>query len=228
MTAAPVIAIDGPTASGKGTIAQRVADALQFHYLDSGALYRLVGLQAIDAGITADDQSQLAALATRMRPSFVGGRISVGDHDVTDAIRTEEVSRLASRIAVHAEVRQALLQLQRSHRQPPGLVADGRDMGTVVFPDAALKIYLTASLRARADRRYKQLIQKGFSATIPALSRQQIEQEILVRDQRDSERAASPLIPAQDAYSIDSSELSVDEVVALVVSLSRERLSQAG
>jgi len=208
----PVIAIDGPTASGKGTVAQRVAAALGFHYLDSGALYRLVALLALERGIAADDADRLAQLAATMRPRFAGGRIELDGRDVTDAIRTEEVSAMASRIAVHAPVRAALLETQRSFRQPPGLVADGRDMGTVVFPDARLKVYLTASVEERARRRYKQLIEKGIPANIATLS-----QELRARDERDSKRSASPLKPAEDAYQLDSSALSIDEVVARIL-----------
>lgn len=217
MSAPPVIAIDGPTASGKGTIAQRVADALGFHYLDSGALYRLVAWRALNGRLTADDLEPLTRVAAEIKPSFVGGRIQMDGQDVTDAIRSEQVSRLASQIAVFEGIRRALLQLQRARRQPPGLVADGRDMGTVVFPDAQLKIYLSASAAARAERRYKQLIEKGFSANMPSLSQEQVRLDIEARDLRDAQRAASPLKPAEDAHHIDSSELSVDEVVALVL-----------
>jgi cytidylate kinase len=217
MSGVPVITIDGPTASGKGTIAQRIADHLRFHYLDSGALYRVVAWRALQDGVTADDSGRLCAVASSIEPRFAGGRTHLNSQDVTEAIRTEEVSQFASRIAVFSGVRQALLELQRSRRRPPGLVADGRDMGTVVFPDARPKIYLTASVAARADRRYNQLIEKGFSASIPSLSQEQVRHDIEARDQRDAQRAASPLKPAEDAHRIDSSELSVDEVVALVL-----------
>ena len=217
MSAPPVIAIDGPTASGKGTIAQRTADALGFHYMDSGALYRLVAWRALNERLTTDDLEQLTRIAASIEPSFSDGRIRMDGQDVTNAIRSEQVSRLASQIAVFDGVRRALLHLQRARRQPPGLVADGRDMGTVVFPDARLKVYLTASAAARAERRYKQLIEKGFSATIPSLSQEQVRLDIEARDLRDAQRAASPLKPAEDAHRIDSSELSVDEVVALVL-----------
>jgi cytidylate kinase len=210
--AVPVIAIDGPTASGKGTIAERVARALGFRYLDSGALYRLVAWRALQRGADAGDEAALTALAASMEPDFVDGRIELDGRDVTDAIRREEVSRAASQVAVHPRVRQALLDLQRSRRQAPGLVADGRDMGTVVFPDAALKVYLTATVDARAQRRHKQLIEKGFPANIDTLS-----QELRARDQRDSERTASPLKPAEDAYQLDSSALTIEEVVAQVL-----------
>lgn len=218
MNPAPVIAIDGPTASGKGTIAQRVAESLGFRYLDSGALYRLVALAVLRDGSDPDDAGQAARVAAGMDPRFEGGRIRLGGSDVTDAIRGEEVSQAASRVAVHPEVRRALLELQRSQRQAPGLVADGRDMGTVVFPDAALKVYLTASVAARAARRHKQLIEKGFPSNIDTLA-----QELRARDQRDSERAAAPLRPAEDAYRLDSSELTIDEVVAQVLSWYAEK-----
>jgi CMP/dCMP kinase len=216
MTAAPalppVIAIDGPTASGKGTIAQAVARTLCFHYLDSGALYRLVAWRALQRNVGADDASALAELAASMAPRFMNSRIALDGQDVSDLIRTEEVSRLASQVAVHPSVRQALLNLQRRCRQPPGLVADGRDMGTVVFTDAALKVFLTASVAARADRRHKQLIEKGFSSNISNLSR-----ELEERDRRDIERSTAPLKPAKDAYQLDSSGLTIDEVVTQVL-----------
>ena len=217
MNTVPVITIDGPTASGKGTIAQRVADALRFNYLDSGALYRLVAWRALQDAVNADDADRLSAVAAAIAPRFAGGRISMDGQDVTAAIRTEEISQFASRIAGFSGVRNALLGLQRSQRRPPGLVADGRDMGTVVFPEASPKIYLTASVAARADRRYKQLIEKGFSASITPLSQEQVRREIEARDQRDVQRAASPLKPAEDAHRIDSSQLTVGEVVALVL-----------
>jgi cytidylate kinase len=208
----PVIAIDGPTASGKGTIAERVARSLGFKYLDSGALYRLVALRALADGVDTTNEAALAALARSLQPHFLNGRVELGGEDVTDAIRREEVSRAASQVAVHPDLRAALLDLQRARRVPPGLVADGRDMGTVVFPDATLKVYLTASVEARADRRYKQLIEKGFPANIATLS-----QELRARDARDAQRTASPLKPAEDAYQLDSSGLTIDEVVALVL-----------
>jgi len=211
-TPVPVIAIDGPTASGKGTIAERVARALGFHYLDSGALYRLVAWRALQRQVDAADEEGLVRLAASMEPEFADGRIELDGQDVTDAIRREEVSRLASLVAVHSRVRQALLDVQRARRRPPGLVADGRDMGTVVFPDATLKVYLTASVEARAGRRHKQLIEKGFPANIATLS-----QELRARDARDAGRTASPLKPAEDAYLLDSSGLTIEEVVAQVL-----------
>jgi len=209
---APVIAIDGPTASGKGTVAQRVAQALGWHYLDSGALYRLVGLRVLDAGIDPDDAVAVAATARQLEPRFADGRIELGGGDVTDQIRREEVGVMASRIAVHPQLRTALLDLQRGFRRLPGLVADGRDMGTVVFPDARLKVFLTASTEARAGRRHKQLSDKGFSSSIAALL-----QDLKARDERDSSRSASPLKPAEDARCLDSSDLTIDQVVTQIL-----------
>ena len=203
----PVIAIDGPTASGKGTVAQRVAAALGFHYLDSGALYRLVALRALRLGTAPDDAPALAAIAAGLHPHF-SERVTLDGEDVTDAIRAEAVGLMASRVAVHAAVRAALLDLQHRFRRAPGLVADGRDMGTVVFPGAVLKVFLTASVEARAERRHKQLSDKGISANLPALL-----QDLRDRDARDTSRAAAPLRPADDAKPLDSSGLSIDEVV---------------
>lgn len=214
--AAPVIAIDGPTASGKGTVAQRVAQALGFHYLDSGALYRLVALRALAGDVAADDVSSLVRIASGLQPRF-SDRIHLDGADVTDAIRREEVGLMASRVAVHPPLRAALLDLQRRFRRPPGLVADGRDMGTVVFPDAPLKVYLTASAEARAARRHKQLSEKGFAANMRALL-----QDLQERDARDSQRAAAPLKPADGAKLLDSSTLSIDEVVARILGWHRE------
>jgi cytidylate kinase len=212
MNPVPVIAIDGPTASGKGTVAQRVAAALGWHYLDSGSLYRLVALCALDGGIEPGDAAALASLAARLQPRFVDGRIELDGRNVTDEIRREEVGLMASRIAVHPQLRAALLDLQRGFRRPPGLVADGRDMGTVVFPDARLKVFLTANVAARAERRHKQLREKGFSSTIHSLL-----QDLRARDERDSSRSAAPLKPAGDARLLDSSELTIDEVVARIL-----------
>lgn len=210
-TGVPVIAIDGPTASGKGTVAQRVADALGFHYLDSGALYRLVALKAVRENVPADAADQLAALATGLQPQF-NDRVLLDGEDVTDAIRREDVGVMASRIAVHPQLRAALMDVQRRFRRAPGLVADGRDMGSVVFPDAGLKVYLTASVEARADRRHKQLSDKGFPANMRALL-----QDLRERDARDSSRAAAPLKPAEGAKLLDSSDLPIDTVVKRIV-----------
>lgn len=212
---APVIAIDGPTASGKGTVAQRVARALGWHYLDSGSLYRLAALGALRgmAGPAADEAA-IAAFAARLPVVFDGDRILLDRADVTDAIREEPVGNAASRIAVMPAVRAALVDRQRAFRRAPGLVADGRDMGTVIFPDAALKVFLTASAQARAERRYKQLIEKGFSANLPGLLR-----DLEERDRRDASRAIAPLVPAQDAQVVDSTALGIDETVERVLGL---------
>ncbi len=208
----PVIAIDGPSASGKGTIAQGVARALGFHYLDSGALYRLVALAARRQGIGLSDPQALAALAQGLEATFDGDQVILEGERVTDAIRSEEVSQAASRVAALAPVRSALLARQRAFRQPPGLVAEGRDMGTQVFPDARLKIFLTASAEERARRRYKQLMDKGMRVSMSDLVR-----EIAERDRRDRERAVAPLRQAEDAVLIDTTSLTVDEIVRAVV-----------
>jgi len=207
-----VIAIDGPTASGKGTVAEGVARELGFHVLDSGALYRLVALLALEHGVAATDAEGLARLARTMRPAFGGGRVRLDGREVTDRLRMEDVAQMSSRVAVHAPVRAALLQMQRDFRRPPGLVADGRDMGTVVFPQARLKVFLTAAREARAERRYKQLIEKGISVNISALL-----QDLQQRDERDLNRAAAPLRPAEDAFLIDSSALTPDDVISRIV-----------
>ena len=212
MTEPPVIAVDGPAASGKGTIAAGVARTLGFHYLDSGALYRLVALKALNAGLALEDQASLADAATRMTFHLGADRTVLDGADVTAALRSEAVSATASRVAVLAPVRVALLPRQRSFRRPPGLVADGRDMGTVVFPDAALKVYVTASPEERARRRYKQLIEKGNSVTLDGLLR-----DIRERDARDSSRAAAPLRPARGAIVLDTTSLSIEAGIAFVL-----------
>lgn len=214
---APVIAIDGPSASGKGTIAQAVAGVLGFHYLDSGALYRLVALAAVRAGTPLDDEAAVAGLAAGLGATFRDGEVWLAGERVDQAIRTEAISAAASRVAALPRVRSALLARQRAFRAPPGLVAEGRDMGTIVFPDARLKIFLTASAEARAQRRYKQLIEKGLSANIQSLLR-----DIRERDARDSARAAAPLKPAEDAIEIDTTELSIQQVVDRVLALWRK------
>ena len=213
-----VIAIDGPTASGKGTIAQRVADALGWHYLDSGSLYRIAALQALRRTVALDDGVALAALARGLAPRFEGGRILLDGEDVGDTIREEAVGDAASRIAVQPLLRAALVELQRAARRPPGLVADGRDMGTVIFPDARLKVFLTASAEARAARRHKQLIEKGFSANIDDLLR-----DLKARDARDTQRAQAPLKPAEGALVLDSTDLSIDDTVRAVLEAYRRR-----
>jgi cytidylate kinase len=206
---APVVAIDGPSASGKGAVAVRVAAALGFHVLESGALYRLVAL----AG--PDEPEKTAAT---MAVDFRDGRIFLYDHDVTDDLRSEDVGVRASAIAQRPGVRQALLARQRAFRRNPGLVAEGRDMGSVVFPDAALKVFLTATPEVRAQRRYKQLIDKGIDANLHALSR-----DLAQRDARDAARAVAPLAPAPDALQLDTSERTLDEVVGVILGWCRER-----
>lgn len=208
----PVIAIDGPTASGKGTVAQRVAETLGWHYLDSGALYRLAALAALRAGVALDDEPALARLAVNLPIEFSGGRILLAGDEVTDVIRAEAVGEAASRIAVLGALRAALLDRQRDFRQAPGLVADGRDMASVVFPDASLKVFLTASAEARAERRYKQLIEKGFSANLESLLR-----DLRARDARDAGRSHAPLVAAEGAAIIDSTSLSVQQTVQAVL-----------
>lgn len=208
----PVIAIDGPTASGKGTVAQRVAETLGWHYLDSGALYRLAALAARRAGVALDDEPALARLAVNLPIEFSGGRILLAGDEVTDAIRAEAVGEAASRIAVLGALRAALLDRQRDFRQAPGLVADGRDMASVVFPDASLKVFLTASAEARAERRYKQLIEKGFSANLDGLLR-----DLRARDARDAGRTHAPLVAAEGAVVLDSTPLTVLQTVQAVL-----------
>ncbi|MDP4030171.1 MAG: bifunctional 3-phosphoshikimate 1-carboxyvinyltransferase/cytidylate kinase [Gallionella sp.] len=206
--AVPVIAIDGPSASGKGTVAQRVAAKLGYHFLDSGALYRLLGLAAAQHGIALDAESQLADLAARIGIRFEGENIWLDGALVGDELRTEQSGAAASKVAALPRVRAALLDRQHAFRRAPGLVADGRDMASVVFPDAALKIFLTASAGARAERRYKQLKEKGMDANIAALL-----QDIQARDERDTQRSAAPLQQAPDAILLDTTALSIDEVV---------------
>ncbi|MFO1324252.1 MAG: (d)CMP kinase [Burkholderiales bacterium] len=212
----PVIAVDGPAASGKGTIAAAVAQALAWHYLDSGALYRLVALKAARAGVDFADEPALARLAAGLDVRFGDGSLSLDGEDATAAIRAEGVSAGASRVAVHPAVRQALIGRQRAFRQPPGLVADGRDMGTVVFPDATLKVFVTATAEERARRRHKQLIAKGNSITMASLLR-----DIRERDARDAGRAAAPLVPADDAVLLDTTDLTIEDAVARVLALYR-------
>ena len=218
----PVIAVDGPAASGKGTIAQGVARALGFHYLDSGSLYRLVALKALQAGIPLEDGPRLAQAAAGMTTAFPQERIELDGADVTAAIRSPAISAAASQVAVFPEVRRALLARQRAFRRPPGLVADGRDMGTVVFPDALLKVYVTASAEERARRRYKQLIEKGNPVTLAGLLR-----EIQERDARDSARAAAPLRTAADAIVLDTTDMSIDASIAFVVEQFRALRAQS-
>ena len=208
----PVITIDGPTASGKGTVASRVAERLSFHLLDSGALYRLTALQALRREVELRDEHAIAKLAEHLPARFQGDSIYLANEDVTHAIRAEEVGNMASKIAALPTVRQALFGLQLGFRQTPGLVADGRDMGTVIFPNAKLKVFLTASVEARAQRRYKQLIGKGFSANMNDLLA-----DLQARDERDTNRAVAPLAPASDAHLLDTSEMGVDQAVEQVM-----------
>ena len=208
----PVITIDGPTASGKGTVAHKVADRLKFHYLDSGALYRLTALTAIRRGTALNDEHALAKLAEHLPAHFAGGEILLANENVTQAIRAEEVGTMASTIAALPSVRQALFSLQLGFRKPPGLVADGRDMGSVIFPHAQLKVFLTASVEARAQRRYKQLIDKGFSANMEDLL-----SDLQARDDRDTHRAIAPLVPAEGAHILDTSNMTAEEAIEEVL-----------
>ena len=208
----PVIAVDGPAASGKGTIAAGVATALGFHLLDSGALYRLVAYKALQAGLSLSDEAPVADAARNLDVVFGDGRIRMDGRDVSTAIRSEAVSGAASRVAVHPSVRVALLERQRAFRRPPGLVADGRDMGTVVFPDAKLKVFLTASSEERAMRRHKQLIEKGISSTIESLLL-----DIRERDARDAGRAVAPLAPAADAVILDTTGMTIEAAIQFVL-----------
>jgi len=218
----PVLAIDGPSGSGKGTIARRAAQELGWHLLDSGALYRLVGLAAARRGVDLADERAVAALAGRLDIDFGvdpdgAERILLEGDDVSQELRTEESGRLASAVAALPAVREALLGLQRGFRRVPGLVADGRDMGTHVFPDATVKVFLTASVEERANRRYKQLKDKGIDVSLAALSR-----DIAARDKRDTERSVAPLRPADDARVLDSSHLTIAEVTRIVLDWVRE------
>jgi 3-phosphoshikimate 1-carboxyvinyltransferase len=210
----PVICIDGPTASGKGTLASRVAQALGYHYLDSGALYRVTAFAALQAGLRLEttDETKIADLARTLPVRFEGETVWLGEQNVSDAIRTEEAGMNASKVSVLPAVRTALVALQHSFQKLPGLLADGRDMGTVIFPHAPLKVFLTASAAQRAERRHKQLISKGFSVTLDSL-----RADLEARDARDSSRSVAPLKPAQDAVLLDNSSLSIEASVAQVL-----------
>jgi cytidylate kinase len=222
----PVVAIDGPSGSGKGTVGLLLASRLGWHFLDSGALYRIVGLVARRSGVDLADAGALAriagALDVEFRPkSDSTVMILVGEEDVSDALRAEESADAASRVAAVSAVRQALLRKQHAFRRPPGLVADGRDMGTTVFPDAIVKVFLTADADVRARRRHKQLKEKGSDVNLPRLL-----DEIHSRDARDSARAVSPLKPAADAHLLDTSDLSISEVVDRIESLLHRRTGE--
>jgi cytidylate kinase len=217
MPTVPVLTIDGPSGTGKGTVSERIAERLGWHFLDSGALYRAAALAALQRQLGLSDEAALANLAAGLGVRFAaapgqGGGVYVDGQEVTDAIRTQECGDAASRIAALPEVRRALLQKQHSLRRPPGLVADGRDMGTTVFPDAILKVFLTASPEIRAERRYKQLKEKGLDVNLPRLLG-----EIRERDARDAERVASPLKPAEGAFILDTSALGISEVVTQIL-----------
>jgi len=217
---APVIAVDGPSGVGKGTIGHLLTKRLDWHFLDSGALYRLTGLAARRHGIEFTDVGALETLARGLDVEFDGaGRVFLEKQDVTGDIRTEQAGSDASKVAAILEVRAALLQRQRDFRQPPGLVADGRDMGTTVFPEAPVKVFLTASPEIRAERRYKQLKDKGLDVNLPSLV-----SEIAERDERDRNRSASPLKPAADAVVVDTSELGIDDVFQKIMAIVEERL----
>lgn len=208
----PVIAIDGPTASGKGTVAQQVANRLGYHYLDSGALYRLVGLASFKRGISTASEADLIPIAENLNVIFQGDRVILDGEDVSDQIRQEEMGKRASEVAVHTGVRQALVARQQAFRQKPGLVADGRDMASVIFTDAVTKVFLTASAEARADRRYKQLIAKGFSANMDVLL-----QDLRDRDARDANRSQSPLKAVEGAHHLDTTSMTIEEAVNQVL-----------
>jgi len=221
-TSVPIVTIDGPSSSGKGTISRRVAAQVGWHLLDSGALYRLVALAGVQKNVDPDDVAEHVMLAKHMRVQFGSEegdeQVLLDGQDVTRELRTELAGAGASRVAAWPAVRAALLDRQRAFAMAPGLVADGRDMGTVIFPGARLKVFLTASAEERAQRRHKQLIEKGPAASLAALSR-----EIAERDLRDSTRQVAPLKPAPDAQLLDSTGLSIDAVVERVLSLGRER-----
>jgi cytidylate kinase len=222
--AVPVLAIDGPSGSGKGTLAQMLARQLGWHLLDSGALYRIVGLAAVEQGVDLDDEAKLVCVAEHLDVQFATtnpgepAAVLLNGRDISNAVRSEQAGYFASRVAVFSRVRQALQGRQRGFARAPGLVADGRDMGTEVFPDAPLKIFLTASAEERARRRYKQLMNKGESVTLAALL-----EDIQARDRRDTERAVAPLRPADDAVVIDSTHLDIAQVVQQVVDLLLQR-----
>lgn len=217
-SAYPVIAIDGPSASGKGSVAERVAESLGYHYLDSGALYRIVALAAQHQGIAWDDADALGAMVPTLSIVFENGEVYLNDQVVTDAIRSPAMSNGASQVAVHPSVRSALLTLQHHFRQAPGLVADGRDMASVVFTDALLKIFLTANVEERANRRYKQLLGRGVDANY-----EKILADLKVRDERDCNRSSAPLKQLPDAILLDTDDKNIEEAVAFVLKAYKNR-----
>ena len=224
-TTAPVITIDGPTASGKGTISRLLAERLGWDILDSGAMYRLLGLKALRQNVALDNEAVLAQLALELDIRFSGLprdeeiQVFLDNENVTNEIRTEKSGAAASKVAALPKVRTALLDKQRAFRQPPGLIADGRDMGTVVFPDAQVKIFLTASAQERAKRRHNQLIEKGVSVSLSDLF-----EEIAERDKRDSNRSAAPLVAAEDAVELDTSEITAEQAAVRILDLYQNRV----
>ncbi len=216
MNIIPVITIDGPSGSGKGTIGQLLAKDIHWHFLDSGALYRVLAFDAVEKGVELFDEAQLAILAKALPVKFIpqadgSSQVLLQDRDVSQAIRTEEIGNAASKVGAWPKVRAALVDCQHAFRQAPGLVTDGRDMGTIIFPDAALKIFLSASAQERATRRYNQLKQKGINVSLGDLCN-----ELLERDKRDQERQVAPLVPAADAIIIDTTHCAIDEVLQQV------------
>ena len=222
--AIPVITIDGPSGAGKGTIAQNVAGELGFHILDSGSLYRLTALASLNAGLDLTNESAISEIALNLpvvfKPTSSSLQILLSGKDVSEVIRKEEIGMRASKVAAIPAVRDALLARQRGFSEMPGLVADGRDMGTTIFPHAPLKIFMTASAEERAERRYKQLNAKGISANIAALVK-----DLKLRDEQDANRAVSPLKPADDAIQIDTTDMSIDGVTQMVLDLAKQRIT---
>jgi cytidylate kinase len=216
-----VITVDGPSGSGKGTLAERIAETLGWHFLDSGALYRVLGLMVEREGISGDSVDKIAYMAQNMPLKFIQGKEVLDGEDVSQLIRTETIGNAASKVAAIPQVREALLSWQRNNAKPPGLVADGRDMGTVVFPHAMVKIFLTASAEERARRRYKQLKEKGLSVTLADLT-----EEIMERDERDSKRVVAPLVAAESAHQLDSTAMTIEEVYEQALQIINVALSK--